>query len=165
MDIREADSVDVRTIAELGRRLSPAFPSEAGLLRLRARLDILMPVVRVDAEIVGFALAALLTTEKGRLGSVRYLSARDGDGPAAWATKAALLSRLEEQLLALESYAIEVAGDHARVVTDQLQRIGFRHDDSVSEGSFLVGSGPRLVKRLNTGLSAGTRSSVRSRRA
>jgi hypothetical protein len=150
----------------MGRRLSSAFPSEAGLLRLRARLDILMPVVRVDAEIVGFALTALLTTEEGRLGSVRYLSARGDEGPAAWATKAALLSRLEEQLLALESYAIEVATDHPPVVIDQLQRIGFRHDDdSVSGGSSLIGSGPRLVKRLSTGVSVGRRSSVRSRRA
>lgn len=165
MDIREADATDVRTIAEMGPRFSPGVPSAETLLRLRARLDILMPVARVETELVGFALAALLTTEEGRLGSVQYLSALVDDGPGAWVIKAALLTRLEQQVLALESDEIQVGADHPSAVIDRLQKNGYRRDERVVDGSFLGGSGPRFVKRLSAEVSVRARGAVRSRRA
>ncbi len=164
MDVREADSVDVRAIAEMGQRFSPGFPSAEALLRLRARLDILMPVARVETEIVGFALAALLPTEKGRMGSVQHLSALVDDGRVAWAIKAALLSRLEQQFLALESDEIQVGTDHPPAIIDQLQKIGYRRDDSVAGGPWFAGPGPRLVKRLSAGVSVRPRGVVDGRR-
>ena len=81
MDIREADPLDVRAVSEMFQRCAPEFPSADALLRLRARLDILMPVARVDTEIVGFALAALVTAEEGREGTVGYLVAFAVEGP------------------------------------------------------------------------------------
>src|SRR5260370_29040228 len=97
MDIREADPADARAVSEVRQLRAVDFPSADALLSLRGRLDILMPVARVDTEIVGFALAVLVTAEEGRLGTVRYLFALVDEGPVAWAIKAALLSRLEQQ--------------------------------------------------------------------
>ncbi len=97
MDIGEAGPADVRTVAGMSQFFPPGFPSAASLLRLLERLDILMPVACADTEIVGFALAALLTAEERRVGSVRYLFALVDDGPGTWAIQSALLSRLEPQ--------------------------------------------------------------------
>ncbi len=165
MDVREADAEDVRTIAEVGQRFAPSFPSAEALFRLWARLDILMPVARAETGIVGFALAALLITEEGRVGSVQYLSALVDDGPGAWAIKAALLSRLEQQFRALESDEIQVGAHHPPAVIDQLQKMGYRRDDSVAEGPWVADSGARFVKRLSAGVSVQARTVVRSRRA
>lgn len=165
IDIREAEATDVRTITEMGLRFAPGVPSAAALLRLRARLDVLMPVARVETELVGFAVAALLTTEKGRLGRVQYLCALVDDGPGAWAIEAALLTRLEQQCLALESDEIQVGADHPSAVMDRLQKNGYRRDERVVDGSFLGGSGARFVKRLSAEVSVRARGAVRSRRA
>lgn len=164
MDIREADTADVGRIAEMRQRLPPGFPSAEALINLRARLDMLMPVARVETGIVGFALAALLITEEGRLGGrVRYLLALVDDGPAAWAIKTALLARLELQFRALDADEIQVGADHSPALTDQLQKIGYRLDDSVRARS--PRSGPQFVKRLSAGVPAQARAAVRGRRA
>lgn len=165
MDIREAEATDVRTLAEMGQRFSPGVPSAEALLRLRARLNILMPVARVETEIVGFALAALLIAEKGRLGRVQYLCALVDDGPAAWAIESALLDRLEQQFLVLESDEIQVGADHPSAVMDRLQENGYRRDQRIVDGSRPGASEPWFVKRLSGEVSVRARGAVRSRRA
>ena len=149
MDIRDADAADVRAVSEIHQRRALHFPSADALLRLRARLDILMPVARVDTGIVGFALAALVTAEEGRLGTVRYLFALVDEGPVAWAIKAALLSRLEQQRWAFDADEIQLSAEHSAGFLAQLEQSGDRPQGSVADSSFGAGPGPRLVKRLN----------------
>lgn len=149
MDIREVDPADVRTVSEICQLRALDFPSADALLRLRARLDILMPVARVDTEIVGFALAALVTAEEGRLGTVRYLFALVDEGPVAWAIQAALLSRLEQQCRAFDADEIQLSAEHSTGFLAQLEQSGYRPHGSGADRSFGAGPGPRLVKRLN----------------
>ncbi len=149
MDIREAGPADVRTVSEIRQRRALDFPSADALLRLRARLDILMPVARVDTEIVGFALAALVTAEESRLGAVRYLFALVDEGPVSWAIKAALLSRLEQQCRAFDADEIQLSAEHSAGFLAQLEQSGYRSHGSGADSSFGAGPGPRLVKRLN----------------
>ena len=149
MDIREAGPADVRTVSEIRQRRALDFPSADALLRLRARLDILMPVARVDTEIVGFALAALVTEEEGRLGTVRYLFALVDEGPVAWAIKAALLSRLEQQCRAFDADEIQLSAEQSAGFLAQLEQSGYRPHGLVANSSFGAGPGPRLLKRLN----------------
>jgi hypothetical protein len=149
MDIREADPADVRTVSEIRQRRALDFPSADALLRLRARLDILMPVARVDTEIVGFALAALVTAEESRLGAVRYLFALVDEGPVSWAIMTALLSRLEQQCRAFDADEIQLSAEHAAGFLAQLEQSGDRSHGSGAASSLGAGPGPRLVKRLN----------------
>jgi hypothetical protein len=149
MDIREADPADVRTVSEIRQLRALDFPPADALLRLRARLDILMPVARVDTEIVGFALAALVTAEEGRLGAVRYRFALVDEGPVSWAIMAALLSRLEQQCRAFAADEIQLSAEQPAGFIEQLEQIGYRPPGSVAASSFGAGPGPRLVKRLN----------------
>ena len=149
MDIREADPADVRAVSEVRQRRALDFPSADALLRLRARLDILMPVARVDTEIVGFALAALVTAEEGRLGIVRYLFALVAEGPVAWAINAALLSRLEQQCRAFDANEIQLSAEHSAGSLAPLEQSGDRPHGSVAGCFFGAGPGPRLLKRLN----------------
>src|SRR5260370_11166383 len=120
MDIREADPADARAVSEVRQLRALDFPSADALLRLRGRLDILMPVARVDTEIVGFALAALVTAEEGRLGTVRYLFALVDEGPVAWVIEAALLSRLEQQCPAFRADEIQLSPEHSAGFSSQL---------------------------------------------
>ena len=149
MDIREADPADVRAVSEVRQLRALDFPSADALLRLRGRLDILMPVARVDTEIVGFALAALVTPEEGRLGTVRYLFALVDEGPVAWAIKAALLSRLEQQCRTFDADEIQLSAEHSAGFLEQLGQSGYRPHGSVADSFFSAGPGPRLLKRLN----------------
>lgn len=108
-----------------------------------------MPVARVDTEIVGFALAALVTAEEGRLGTVRYLFALVDEGPVAWASTAALLSRLEQQCRAFDADEIQLSAEHSAGFLERLGPSGYRPHDSVADSFFSAGPGPRLLKRLN----------------
>ncbi len=110
-----------------------------------------MPVARVDTGIVGFALAALVTAEEGRLGTVRYLFALVDEGPVAWAINAALLSRLEQQqqCRAFDADEIQLSAEHSAGFLAQLGQSGDRPHGSVADSFFGAGPGPRLPKRLN----------------
>ncbi len=148
MDVREARSDDIQLLAGMAQDLPPGFPSAESLLRIRQRLDVLMPVALVEAEVAGFGLASLVTEDKRRLGIVRYLLAFVDGGPVANAIRLTLLSRLERQFAALETDEVQLSADHPPTFIDQLGKLGYRLDTSV-RGTLVCAEGRRrFVKSL-----------------
>ncbi len=83
------------------------------------------------------------------MGTVRYLFAWVDEGPLAWAIKAALRSRLEQQCRAFDADEIQLSAEYSAGSLAQLEQSGYRPHGSVADGSFGAGPGPRLLKRLN----------------
>jgi len=90
MEIREAYRDEIGALAEAREILGPAFPSSESLLKLRQSPHVLMPVAAVGPEIVGFAIAKVITVRRGRFGTVLYLASLVGEGPVDLAIKGAL---------------------------------------------------------------------------
>ena len=126
IDIREANCCEIKTLAGRRQCLNPDFPSAEALFRLRERPNVLMPVALVEAEVIGFALASLTTEHERRLGIVRYVLAFVDGGPVADAIQVALLARLERQFAALETDEIQLGADQPTILTDYLDRMGYR---------------------------------------
>jgi len=87
-----------------------------------------MPVALVEAEVIGFGLASLTTEYERRSGIVRYVLAFVDDGPVADAIQVALLARLERQFAALETDEIQLGADQPTILTDYLDKMGYRVD-------------------------------------
>lgn len=164
MDIREANRSEIKALSEMRQIPQFTFPSVESLLALRKRLDVLMPVALVETEMVGVALARLVTVEERRLGMIQYLYALVDEGPVANAIKAALLSRLERQFTALETDGIELVADQPPAFVDHLDRAGYRLEVLGLGGPLPPASDRRFVKDLRSVVPARTRSAARGRR-
>ena len=150
MDIREADPADVRTVSEIRQRRALDFLSADALLRLRARLDILMP--RRPRRHRDRRLCAR---------RARHPRRRAGWLPSAicspWSTRARSLGPLRRRCYpasnssawAFDADEIQLSAEHAAGFLAQLEQSGDRPHGSGADSSFGVGPGPRLLKRLN----------------
>lgn len=107
-----------------------------------------MPVALVEAEVIGFALASLTTEHERRLGIVRYVLAFVDGGPVADAIQVALLARLERQFAALETDEIQLGADQPTILTDYLDRMGYRLDVLGVEDALSTGSWRRVFTYL-----------------
>lgn len=153
IDLREANCCEIKTLAGRHQSLNPDFPSAETLLRLRERPNVLMPVALVEAEVIGFALASLITEHERRLGIVRYVLAFVDDGPVAGAIQVALLARLERQFAALETDEIQLGADQPTILTDYLDKMGYRLDAPGVEDVFSTDTRRRVFKHLTPVLS------------
>jgi len=112
-----------------------------------------MPVALVEAEVVGFALASLTTEHERRFGIVRFVLAFVDGGPVADAIHVALLARLERQFAALETDEIQLGADQPTILTDYLDKMGYRLDALGVEDSPFTDSLRQVFKYLKPVLS------------
>jgi hypothetical protein len=112
-----------------------------------------MPVALVEAEVIGFALASLTTEHERRLGIVRYVLAFVDGGPVADAIQVALLARLERQFAALETDEIQLGADQPTILTDYLDKMGYRLDALGVEDAPATDSRRQVFKYLKPVLS------------
>lgn len=150
MEIREAYRDDIGALAEAREILGPEFPSSESLLKLRQSPHVLMPVAVVGPEIVGFAIAKVITARRGRFGTVLYLASLVGEGPVDLAIKGALLSRLEQKLRDLEVDEIQLPADQPAEFLDHLEKAGYHLDAQDLELSLSVDSRHRFTKLLRS---------------
>ncbi len=163
MEIREAYRDEIEKLAAVREMVGPDFPSSESLLTLRESPRVLMPVAVAGTEIVGFAVAEVITRGRGRVGTVRYLESLVGEGSVDRAIKGALLSRLGQKLKDLEADEIEIGADQPREFVGHLEKAGYRLDAQESERSPAFASRRRFVKSLKPASSPWARTAAPGR--